>query len=130
MSVSSAVIFVFLWRRTTVDNEVVHHRIADNVSTVVATVLLLPSKVVNATKSTARSPPPLHVGVVPPVIGDLGDTLREIDVDTVVVDQDAVHLEICLFTFFLVRVLDKGILEAVAGLLVAYDFAAYDLSKP
>lgn len=111
-------------RRIAISDETVDYRIADNISTVIATVLLLPLKVVDTTKPAACSSPPLHVGVVSPIVGNLRNTLREIDVNAVIVDQHAVHLEVCLFALFLVRILNESILKAVTRLLIAYDLAA------
>ena len=42
--------------------------------------------------------------------------------DTMVVDQDPLHLEICLFTVLLVLKFDECILETVTSALVADDF--------
>lgn len=49
--------------------------------------------------------------------------------NAVVVDQDVLHLEVGLLAVLLVFKLDKGVLQAVAGLLVADDFAGEDLAE-
>lgn len=41
---------------------------------------------------------PLVVGVFPPHITELADTLGEVDVDAAVVDENALHLEVCRLT--------------------------------
>ncbi len=46
--------------------------------------------------------------------------------DAVFVDEHTLHLEICLLTIFLILILDKCILETVAGALVTYDLARDD----
>ena len=42
---------------------------------------------------------------------------------SVVIDQDTLHLKVCLLTIFLVFELDKGILETVPGAFVSNDLA-------
>ena len=42
---------------------------------------------------------------------------------TMVVNQDSLHFEICLFTILLMFKLDKRILQAIASSLVSDDFA-------
>ena len=39
-----------------------------------------------------------------------------------VIDEDALHLEVCLFAVFLILEFNEGILETLAGALVPYDF--------
>lgn len=41
---------------------------------------------------------------------------------TVIINQDALHLKVCLFTIFLVFEFDERILEAFPGALVSNDF--------
>lgn len=48
-------------------------------------------------------------------------TLREVDVDAVVVNQHSLHLEVGLFAILLVVELDERILQAVTRALVAND---------
>jgi hypothetical protein len=55
--------------------------------------------------------------------------LREIDVDAVVVYEDALHFEIGLFAGCLFAVFDEGILEGVAGAFVADYFAGEDFAE-
>ena len=43
--------------------------------------------------------------------------------DAVIIDQNALHLEVGLFAVLLVLKLDEGILQAIARLLVADDLA-------
>lgn len=50
-------------------------------------------------------------------------TLGEIHMDSMVVNQDALHLEVGLFAVFLVLELDECILQAVPGPLVSDDLA-------
>jgi hypothetical protein len=49
--------------------------------------------------------------------------------DAVVVNEYTLHLEVCLFTVFLVLKLNKGILETIASTLVPDDFAGQYLAK-
>jgi hypothetical protein len=51
-------------------------------------------------------------------------------VNTVIINQHPVHFEVGLFTLFLVRILDEGILKTVASLLITYDLTAYNLAEP
>jgi len=51
------------------------------------------------------------------------DGLREINVNTMIIDQNALHLEIGLLTVSLICEFDEGILEGVACPFIAYDFA-------
>jgi hypothetical protein len=74
------------------------------------------------TSSLASS---LLVRSVPPIVGNPGHTLREVDMNAVVIDQDIVHLEICSLAGLLVCVFDEGILQAVACGLVSDNLAAY-----
>lgn len=48
---------------------------------------------------------------------------------TVVVDQNTLHLEISLFTIFLILKFDEGVLEAVLGSLVSNDLTGYNFAK-
>lgn len=67
--------------------------------------------------------------VVYPRVVQLGHGLREIDVYPSIVDQHVVHLEIRTFRVFFVFKLDKCVLQRIARLLVANDFATQDLAK-
>jgi hypothetical protein len=49
--------------------------------------------------------------------------LGEVDVDAVIVNQDALHLEVRLFTILLVLELDERVLKTVTGTLVTYNLA-------
>ena len=49
-------------------------------------------------------------------------TLREINVDAMIIDQDSLHLEIRLLTVLLFFKLNKSVLQTVAGALIADDF--------
>ena len=42
---------------------------------------------------------------------------------TMIVNQDSLHLEICLFEILLMLKLDKSILQTIASSLVSDDFA-------
>ena len=55
--------------------------------------------------------------------------LREVDVYTVIVYQDPLHLEVCLLAVLLVLELDEGVLKTVLGALISNDFAGYDFAK-
>ena len=46
-----------------------------------------------------------------------------------IVDEHVLHLEVGLFTVLLVLEFNKSILQAVAGALVAYDFATENFSE-
>lgn len=50
-------------------------------------------------------------------------TLREIHVDAMVVNQNALHLEICLLAILLVFEFDKTVLQTVTSTLVSDDLA-------
>lgn len=50
--------------------------------------------------------------------------------DSMVVYEDTLHFEICLFAGCLLGIFDEGVLQAVAGPLVADDFAGEDFPKP
>lgn len=49
--------------------------------------------------------------------------------DTMIVYEDTLHLEICLFASFLVFELNEGVLKAVAGAFVPNDLAGDDLPE-
>lgn len=57
-------------------------------------------------------------------------TLREINVDPMVVDEHSLHLEIGLLAVLLILELDKRILQAVASAFISYNLARQDSSKP
>lgn len=46
-----------------------------------------------------------------------------------VIDEDALHLEVCLFAVFLVLKFNKCILETLASALVPYNLTRKDLAK-
>ena len=43
--------------------------------------------------------------------------------NTVIIDQDSLHFEICLLAIFLILEFDKSILQTITGPLVTDDFA-------
>ena len=43
----------------------------------------------------------------------------------VIINQDRLHLEVCLFAIFLILKFDKGILKAVVGTFVPNDLTRY-----
>lgn len=49
--------------------------------------------------------------------------------DTVVINQDTLHLEIGLFTIFLLIKFDEGILQTVTGTLVPNNLARQDCTE-
>ena len=49
--------------------------------------------------------------------------------DPVVVDENALHFEVCLLAGGLFAVFDKCVLEGVVGTFVAYYFAGEDCAK-
>lgn len=49
--------------------------------------------------------------------------------DAVVINENPLHLEICLLTVFLIFKFNKGILKAVASALVPDNFAGQDLTE-
>lgn len=49
--------------------------------------------------------------------------------DSMIVDQDALHLEVGLLTGFLVFELNEGILKTIAGAFVANDFTGEDFAE-
>ena len=57
------------------------------------------------------------------------DTLTEIDMDSSIVDKNVIHRQIGLLGILFVFVLDKGIAERVARLLVPHDFATEDFAE-
>ena len=52
-------------------------------------------------------------------------TLRKVDMDAVIINQNSLHLEICLLAVLLVLEFDKCILKAVFCALVSNDFAGH-----
>ena len=56
-------------------------------------------------------------------------TLREVHVDTVVIYQDALHLEVCLLAIFLILKFDERILKALTRPFVSNDLARYDSAE-
>ena len=64
----------------------------------------------------------LVTALLHPLVPLPGHGLREVDLDAPHVDQDVVHLEICLLTILLLRELDEGVVEGVARLVIADDF--------
>ena len=60
---------------------------------------------------------------------ELGDALREVDVDAAVVDEDVVHLEVGVLARLLVLELDEGVLQRVARLVVTDHLAAHHLKQ-
>ena len=46
-----------------------------------------------------------------------------------VVDEDALHLEVCLLAVFLILKFDEGILKTVAGALVPYNLTGETFAK-
>jgi len=81
------------------------------------------------TTETALPPGSLRGRRVPPRIGELTHALREIDMNAMIIDEHTLHLEVCSFTILLVCEFDKGILQAVASLLVPYDLATENLAE-
>jgi hypothetical protein len=55
--------------------------------------------------------------------------LREVNVDAVIVDQHALHLEVGTLTVFLCGKLDECILQTVTRCFVADHFTRQDLAK-
>lgn len=55
--------------------------------------------------------------------------LRKIDMDSMVVNEHSLHLEIGLLAILLVLELDKRILQTVAGALISNDLAREDGTK-
>lgn len=94
----------------------------------IVAVLLLFLEVVDATKASGGASTFL-VGDVTPVICNLGDALREIDMDAVVVDEHAFHFEVGLFALLLGREFNECVLQAVACVLVPDDLAVENLAK-
>lgn len=56
-------------------------------------------------------------------------TLREVYVYAMVIDEDTLHLEICLFAVFLIFKFYECILETLPGALVTYDLTREDFAK-
>ena len=56
--------------------------------------------------------------------------LREVDVYTVIVYQDPLHLEVCLLAVLLILELDEGVLKTFLGTLISNHFARYDFAEP
>ena len=55
--------------------------------------------------------------------------LREVNVNTMIVDQDALHLEVGLLTVLSMLKLDKGVLKAIARSLLSNHLAREDLAE-
>ena len=49
--------------------------------------------------------------------------------NSMIINQNTLHFEICLLAVLLALELDKGILKAIASAFVANDFAGYDSAK-
>ena len=71
----------------------------------------------------------LLVRGISPRVGETAHTLGEIDMNSVVVDEDALHFEIRLFAGGLVFKFDEGVLKTVASAFVADDFAGEDAAE-
>lgn len=56
-------------------------------------------------------------------------TLREVNVNAMIVDEDALHFKVCLLAVLLVFEFDKGVLKTVTGPLVADNLAGQNLAK-
>ena len=63
------------------------------------------------------------------LIPQLGDGLREVNLDSSVVYERSVHLEVCLRTRFDFLELDERIIERVARLIIANDRAFLDSAE-
>jgi hypothetical protein len=72
----------------------------------------------------------LLVGVVSPHVAELADALGKVDVNSSVVNQNILHLEVCCLARCLILVFDECILETVACLLIPDDFTAQDFTEP
>lgn len=97
------------------DHSVAFARFAIFLVTIVAFSL----QTVHSTKATTTtSILPLGVCSISPRIRQLGHALREIDVDTMIINQHALHLEVSLLTILLVLELDECILKTITGTLV------------
>ena len=46
-----------------------------------------------------------------------------------VIDEDALHLEICLFAIFLILEFNESILKTIAGAFITYDLTGKNLAK-
>lgn len=57
------------------------------------------------------------------------DTLREVDPDPAIVDEDVLHFEICALGVVLFVKLDEGILQRIACLLVSDHFTRKNLAE-
>ena len=55
--------------------------------------------------------------------------LREVDVYTVIVYQDPLHLEVCLLAVLLILELDEGVLKTILSTLISNNFARYYFAK-
>jgi hypothetical protein len=109
---------------------IVDHPIFITSSTTVIRSLILPLLLQAAdTTETAASLSPLRICGCAPGIGELGDGLREIDVDAMIVDEDALHFEIGLLAGGLELVFNECILERVVCALVADYFAREDFAE-
>ena len=78
----------------------------------------------------AARPLPLGVLARAPDLAELAHALAEVDVDAPVVDQHALHLGVGGLGRRLVLVLDEGVLQAVARLLVTDHLARQDRAEP
>lgn len=92
------------------------------------TILLALLQAVNAAKPTTRSGC-FGVCVASPLIRDLGNTLRKVHVNAVIVNEYSLHFEVRPLAVFLVRKLDEGVLQTVPRLLIADDLARQDLAE-
>jgi len=50
-------------------------------------------------------------------------------VNAVIIDEDALHLEVCSLAIFLGGELDERVLQAIAGCLVANNLARQDFTE-
>lgn len=55
--------------------------------------------------------------------------MREVDVDTVIVDQHTLHLEICTLAILFAGKLDESILQTITSLFIADDFTRQNFAE-
>ena len=60
---------------------------------------------------------------------DVTHTLGEVNVNTMVVDEDPLHFEICLLAVLLILEFDECILKTVSCTLVSDDFTRKDFAE-
>lgn len=56
-------------------------------------------------------------------------TLREVNMNPMIIDQNSLHFEICLFTVLLVFEFDKSVLKAIASSLITNDLTRQDFPE-